>query len=218
MGNLALESRNLTNQYTHILIFPAYAGVFQRFPTAIAHPPSSFHTLVSLSTTWFHVVLRLPLPPTPSTSYDIYVFLHPVTMTILSITHIPAISNSSASQRQTNQYTLYYSTQILSFQGCVCHLLNLQLISNPRCGIALDAWMFPLGDELYHHTINQPLLFINTETFHWRKNIKQIMELLKHDTGTWCFLILLFLIIILFIFLLGCHACSLMLRLLFSFL
>ncbi|XP_028400942.1 platelet-activating factor acetylhydrolase-like [Dendronephthya gigantea] len=51
-----------------------------------------------------------------------------------------------------------------------------------KCGVAMDAWMFPLGDELYHHTVSQPLLFINTETFHWKKNIKQINELLNHET------------------------------------
>ena len=44
--------------------------------------------------------------------------------------------------------------------------------------------MFPLGDELYHHTVSQPVLFINTETFHWKKNIRQINELLKNETGT----------------------------------
>ena len=43
--------------------------------------------------------------------------------------------------------------------------------------------MFPLGDELYHHTVSQPVLFINTETFHWKKNIRQIDELLKNETG-----------------------------------
>ena len=48
----------------------------------------------------------------------------------------------------------------------------------------MDAWMFPLGDELYHHTVSQPVLFINTETFHWKKNIRQINELLKNETGT----------------------------------
>ena len=47
----------------------------------------------------------------------------------------------------------------------------------------MDAWMFPLGDELYHHTVSQPLLFINTETFHWKKNIKQIKELLNNESG-----------------------------------
>lgn len=52
-----------------------------------------------------------------------------------------------------------------------------------RCGIAMDAWMFPLGDELYHHTVNQPVMFINSETFHWKKNIQQIKQLLNNDIG-----------------------------------
>jgi hypothetical protein len=47
----------------------------------------------------------------------------------------------------------------------------------------MDAWMFPLGDELYHHTVSQPLLFINTGTFHWKKNIQQIKELLNNESG-----------------------------------
>ncbi|XP_037698758.1 platelet-activating factor acetylhydrolase isoform X2 [Choloepus didactylus] len=38
-----------------------------------------------------------------------------------------------------------------------------------RCGIALDAWLFPLGDEVYTR-IPQPLFFINSEKFHHFQN------------------------------------------------
>ncbi|XP_066862447.1 platelet-activating factor acetylhydrolase isoform X5 [Kogia breviceps] len=39
-----------------------------------------------------------------------------------------------------------------------------------RCGIALDAWMFPLSDEIYSR-IPQPLFFINSERFQYPSNI-----------------------------------------------
>eukprot|EP00070_Physeter_catodon_P027897 XP_028334791.1 platelet-activating factor acetylhydrolase isoform X6 [Physeter catodon] len=39
-----------------------------------------------------------------------------------------------------------------------------------RCGIALDAWMFPVGDEVYSR-IPQPLFFINSERFQYPSNI-----------------------------------------------
>ncbi|XP_043918562.1 platelet-activating factor acetylhydrolase isoform X2 [Protopterus annectens] len=44
------------------------------------------------------------------------------------------------------------------------------------CGIALDAWMFPLSDEFYR-TVRQPLLFINSETFQWAGNIMKMKKL-----------------------------------------
>ncbi|KAG8445754.1 hypothetical protein GDO86_010516 [Hymenochirus boettgeri] len=39
-----------------------------------------------------------------------------------------------------------------------------------RCGIALDAWMFPLKDEVFSE-IKQPVMFVNSEKFHWVQNI-----------------------------------------------
>ncbi|XP_017497495.3 platelet-activating factor acetylhydrolase isoform X1 [Manis javanica] len=39
-----------------------------------------------------------------------------------------------------------------------------------RCGIALDAWMFPVGDEVCSR-IPQPLFFINSERFQYPANI-----------------------------------------------
>ncbi|KAK2498297.1 hypothetical protein MC885_005821 [Smutsia gigantea] len=39
-----------------------------------------------------------------------------------------------------------------------------------RCGIALDAWMFPVGDEVCSR-IPQPLFFINSEWFQYPANI-----------------------------------------------
>lgn len=44
-----------------------------------------------------------------------------------------------------------------------------------RCGIALDAWMFPLGDEVYPR-IPQPLFYINSEQFQYRENIEKMEQ------------------------------------------
>ncbi|XP_035969347.2 platelet-activating factor acetylhydrolase isoform X4 [Halichoerus grypus] len=42
-----------------------------------------------------------------------------------------------------------------------------------RCGIALDAWMLPLDDEIYSR-IPQPLFFINSERFQYPSNIEKM--------------------------------------------
>ncbi|XP_068136293.1 platelet-activating factor acetylhydrolase [Hyperolius riggenbachi] len=39
-----------------------------------------------------------------------------------------------------------------------------------RCGIALDAWMFSLREEVFS-TIHQPVLFVNSEKFQWVDNV-----------------------------------------------
>nr|XP_039323533.1 platelet-activating factor acetylhydrolase isoform X2 [Saimiri boliviensis boliviensis] len=44
-----------------------------------------------------------------------------------------------------------------------------------RCGIALDAWMFPLGEEVYSR-IPQPLFFINSEYFQYPANILKMKK------------------------------------------
>uniref|UniRef100_A0A673T6J6 Platelet-activating factor acetylhydrolase n=1 Tax=Suricata suricatta TaxID=37032 RepID=A0A673T6J6_SURSU len=45
-----------------------------------------------------------------------------------------------------------------------------------RCGIALDAWMLPLGDEVYSR-VPQPLFFINSERFQYPANIMKMKNL-----------------------------------------
>ncbi|TMS11984.1 platelet-activating factor acetylhydrolase isoform X1 [Larimichthys crocea] len=45
-----------------------------------------------------------------------------------------------------------------------------------KCGIALDAWMTPLDDELYHR-VKQPIFFINSEKFQWAGNISRMRKL-----------------------------------------
>ncbi|XP_072498467.1 platelet-activating factor acetylhydrolase isoform X2 [Notamacropus eugenii] len=44
-----------------------------------------------------------------------------------------------------------------------------------RCGIALDAWMVPLSDELYDR-VPQPLFFINSENFQTSENIMKMRK------------------------------------------
>ncbi|XP_020657188.2 platelet-activating factor acetylhydrolase isoform X2 [Pogona vitticeps] len=45
-----------------------------------------------------------------------------------------------------------------------------------KCGIALDAWMLPLSDDVYPR-VQQPLLFINSEKFQWALNILEMKKL-----------------------------------------
>lgn len=45
-----------------------------------------------------------------------------------------------------------------------------------RCGVALDAWMLPLSDEVYPK-VHQPLLFINSEKYQWASNILEMKKL-----------------------------------------
>eukprot|EP00794_Sanderia_malayensis_P011923 gene11923-13158_t len=49
-----------------------------------------------------------------------------------------------------------------------------------KFGVVFDAWMFPLGEEVYKNT-EQPVLLINSETFHWEKNIEQINGFIGKD-------------------------------------
>ncbi|KAM4693966.1 platelet-activating factor acetylhydrolase isoform 1-T2 [Discoglossus pictus] len=49
-----------------------------------------------------------------------------------------------------------------------------------RCGIAMDAWMFSLRDEVFSE-IHQPVLFINSEKFQWVENV---LIMRKLDSST----------------------------------
>lgn len=51
------------------------------------------------------------------------------------------------------------------------------LSEDPRfsCGVALDAWMIPLGDEVYTK-IPQPLFFINSERFQFPENMEKMKK------------------------------------------
>uniref|UniRef100_A0A1A8FSZ2 Platelet-activating factor acetylhydrolase n=1 Tax=Nothobranchius korthausae TaxID=1143690 RepID=A0A1A8FSZ2_9TELE len=45
-----------------------------------------------------------------------------------------------------------------------------------KCGVALDAWMFPLNDEIFPR-VKQPIFFINSEKFQWAGNISRMRQL-----------------------------------------
>ncbi|XP_074540677.1 platelet-activating factor acetylhydrolase [Halichoeres trimaculatus] len=45
-----------------------------------------------------------------------------------------------------------------------------------KCGVALDAWMFPLDDEIFAR-VKQPIFFINSEKFQWAGNISRMRKL-----------------------------------------
>ncbi|XP_062267152.1 platelet-activating factor acetylhydrolase isoform X1 [Platichthys flesus] len=45
-----------------------------------------------------------------------------------------------------------------------------------KCGVALDAWMFPLDEEIFPR-VRQPLFFINSEKFQWAGNISRMKKL-----------------------------------------
>ncbi|KAJ8936369.1 hypothetical protein NQ314_012388 [Rhamnusium bicolor] len=47
--------------------------------------------------------------------------------------------------------------------------------------ILLDPWMFPIKNERLEDSIEQPLLFINTQTFHIESNVKAMSKFLAND-------------------------------------
>lgn len=47
--------------------------------------------------------------------------------------------------------------------------------------ILLDPWMFPIKDEQLHKKVQQPILFINTQTFHIDANVKAMAKFLIND-------------------------------------
>lgn len=52
----------------------------------------------------------------------------------------------------------------------------LKLCPPIRCGVALDAWMVPLDDEIFPR-VKQPIFFINSEKFQWAGNISRMKKL-----------------------------------------
>lgn len=65
---------------------------------------------------------------------------------------------------------------ILHLFGFSNNLLWKTLKSKIRCGVALDAWMFPLDDEVFPR-VKQPIFFINSEKFQWAGNIIRMRKL-----------------------------------------
>ena len=53
-----------------------------------------------------------------------------------------------------------------------------------RCGVALDVWMLPLGEEIFKYDIDQPLFFINTQAFHrWKENMEPLKNFINKKPG-----------------------------------
>lgn len=57
------------------------------------------------------------------------------------------------------------------------------LANEPRLslGVLLDTWMFPVKDERLAERVTQPLLFVNTQTFHIACNVRALRPLLDMD-------------------------------------
>lgn len=69
--------------------------------------------------------------------------------------------------------------------GAATSLVTLAKEKRFRLGILLDTWMFPIKDmaELPLE-IKQPLLFVNTQTFHISSNVKALKTVLDADKGS----------------------------------
>ena len=53
-----------------------------------------------------------------------------------------------------------------------------------RCGVALDIWMLPLGNEVHQQNLDRPILFVNSEKFHrWRANMAPLKKLVEAKPG-----------------------------------
>lgn len=60
-------------------------------------------------------------------------------------------------------------------------LLTLAQRKELKYGILMDPWMFPIKDYHLYEKIDQPLLFINTQTFHIKTNINAMEKYLNCD-------------------------------------
>ncbi|XP_019637400.1 PREDICTED: platelet-activating factor acetylhydrolase-like [Branchiostoma belcheri] len=66
-----------------------------------------------------------------------------------------------------------------SFGGATS-LVSLYKDTRLKCAVILDGWMLPVDREMYPQ-ISQPVLFINTEVFHWPGNIVRMNRLMGRD-------------------------------------
>lgn len=66
-----------------------------------------------------------------------------------------------------------------SFGGATT-VLTLAKDKRFRCGVALDVWMLPLGEEIFKYDVDQPLFFINTQAFHrWKENMEPLKNFIN---------------------------------------
>lgn len=64
-----------------------------------------------------------------------------------------------------------------SFGGATT-LMSLSTELRFKLGICLDAWMYPIYKENFDF-VTQPVLFINTQSFHTKENLRAMKQLLK---------------------------------------
>lgn len=77
-------------------------------------------------------------------------------------------------KKQTNKIALLLLSFVVVMRS---QDLKMDCFSTPsRCGVALDAWMFPLEDEIFSQ-VKQPIFFINSEKFQWAGNISRMRKL-----------------------------------------
>ncbi|KAL1494972.1 hypothetical protein ABEB36_010471 [Hypothenemus hampei] len=62
--------------------------------------------------------------------------------------------------------------------GAATALYTLSQHLEFKLGVLLDPWMFPVKNEQLESTITQPLLFVNTQTFHIEANIQSMSKLM----------------------------------------
>lgn len=67
-----------------------------------------------------------------------------------------------------------------SFGGATA-LLTLSKRKEFKQGIVLDPWMFPIKDEGLPEKITQPMIFLNTETFHIIPNVDALAKYMEKD-------------------------------------
>jgi len=83
--------------------------------------------------------------------------------------------------------TLHYTTHTLHYTThCIIpyttsYLTVICSMSLYRVGLALDAYMMPVEDGITD-SVEQPLLFINTWTWQWAKNVTKIKPLVDIST------------------------------------
>ncbi|CAH0564022.1 unnamed protein product [Brassicogethes aeneus] len=72
-----------------------------------------------------------------------------------------------------------------SFGGASA-LLALSQRKELRQGILLDPWMFSIKDENLYEKIEQPLRFLNTQTFHLKSNVNIMEKFLDREHRDMC--------------------------------
>ncbi|VEN59171.1 unnamed protein product [Callosobruchus maculatus] len=65
--------------------------------------------------------------------------------------------------------------------GAATAIYTAALRSEIKQCIAMDPWMFPIKDENLHEKVKQPILFVNTYTFHLEANVKSMAKFLTID-------------------------------------